>query len=65
MKLGGMTAAINGTCIDTDEMVGAMTEQEKLHLVQQLAASLEKWRTLKEASANQEARQMTETREKP
>jgi len=51
MNLGGMKFAIKGNVINTDEMVDAMTEREKLHLMQQLVISLEKWRTLKESNA--------------
>jgi len=46
MKLGGMKRAINGLCIDTEEMVGAMTQDERLHLMEQLVHAMQRWQSI-------------------
>ena len=51
MKLGGMSQAFNGHCLDTSIMLAAMTEGEKLKLVAEIAASIKRWNNLMDLTA--------------
>mgnify|MGYP000641300714 CR=1 FL=1 len=47
MKLGGMSNAINGHRIDTEEMIGAMTTQEQIELIRETTKALARFEQLR------------------